>query len=516
MGQSSFFTTYSLKAEPGSVAEGKEDQYFAGLWIQMEKGTPVGYFKPTKCEGLYDPMMQTPAFTNQIKGQWCADQGNSTVKVQNFDDNNKDESSFEYFFVLDSCEHLKNVTGFTDCKPHDEAVAALDTVYVKTKIQTEQWNSKNFLRNGWQMNSVFTNNVVQLSSAAYQRVSYKIQQTKVNFHDSYFLNAAYLKNIDPGNNYVAYAPAQPFTYNYMVPKNKTALDKHNPLNTFYSVQFAQSGVTTTVTSSREALANTFQRFGSFLALSLRFIGYVLSAYQRFSIDNSMTKKLYSYGRNDNDEEYPHERRPQEHADKHGYQRALLNELGGNNRTEFRYSGWRFFQLKNFGSPWCFCCRFRERHLDKLQQKAKKKLYAEIDILEIIKKLRVARFASDCTLAPHQRDLVCFHQDYKLDSNVRNVEAFDAQHYEAYRPTYGEVATTSLPSINKARDNEAGSKVVAAVNKLDPLHSNIDRVTYARIMGEHLQADEEPLELDAAHRGLRDNPGLISKTMPLLP
>ena len=31
-----------------------------------------------------------------------------------------------------------------------------------------------------------------------------------------------------------------------------------------------------------------------MALCLRFIGYLLGAYQRFSLDNSMTKKLYNH------------------------------------------------------------------------------------------------------------------------------------------------------------------------------------------------------------------------------
>ena len=42
------------------------------------------------------------------------------------------------------------------------------------------------------------------------------------------------------------------------------------------------------------------------------------------------------------------------------------------------------------------------------------MYDEIDLLEIVKKLRVNQFASDVVLKPRQRDLVNFFQDYKLD------------------------------------------------------------------------------------------------------
>ena len=35
---------------------------------------------------------------------------------------------------------------------------------------------------------------------------------------------------------------------------------------------------------------------------LRFVGYILGAYQRFSLDNSMTKKLYNFVENESDDQ----------------------------------------------------------------------------------------------------------------------------------------------------------------------------------------------------------------------
>lgn len=77
-------------------------------------------------------------------------------------------------------------------------------------------------------------------------------------------------------------------------------DKHdskndtNPFDTWFSMRFTQDSTSSSISSTREALSNTFQRFGSYLALILRFAGYVLGAYQKFNFDNSMTKKLYNY------------------------------------------------------------------------------------------------------------------------------------------------------------------------------------------------------------------------------
>ena len=60
----------------------------------------------------------------------------------------------------------------------------------------------------------------------------------------------------------------------------------------------------------------------------------------------------------------------------------------------------------------------------MQESAKKKLYSEIDILEIIKKLRVAYFASELALKPRQRWLVSFFHEYKLVS--ASEESSDAE------------------------------------------------------------------------------------------
>ena len=45
--------------------------------------------------------------------------------------------------------------------------------------------------------------------------------------------------------------------------------------------------------------------------------------------------------------------------------------------------------------------------------AKQKLFTEIDLLEITKKLRVCMFASDVLLKPRQQKLVSFFSEYKL-------------------------------------------------------------------------------------------------------
>ena len=83
------------------------------------------------------------------------------------------------------------------------------------------------------------------------------------------------------------------------------------------------------------------------------------------------------------------------------------------RRPFSYSAWRLFKLEQFSGAWCFCCRKFPQRKDKLYKEGKKKLYEELDILEIIKKLRVNQFTCDLILNQTQRDMVNFHQDYKI-------------------------------------------------------------------------------------------------------
>lgn len=63
---------------------------------------------------------------------------------------------------------------------------------------------------------------------------------------------------------------------------------------YLSVRFSQADIQTTTKSTREALANTFQRFGSFLALSIRFVVYLVGRWQKFALDKSILSELYSY------------------------------------------------------------------------------------------------------------------------------------------------------------------------------------------------------------------------------
>ena len=70
------------------------------------------------------------------------------------------------------------------------------------------------------------------------------------------------------------------------------------------------------------------------------------------------------------------------------------------RETFTYKFGRYWFMRKFDKFYCCCCRPKRRREDFLFKEAKSKLDEEIDLLEIIKKLRVHQFASQVTLKPH--------------------------------------------------------------------------------------------------------------------
>ena len=115
----------------------------------------------------------------------------------------------------------------------------------------------------------------------------------------------------------------------------------------------------------------------------------------------MIKKLYTIDKDNPDE-----------VDKgKGKSKSEKMESAMTNRSVFSYKYFRLGFLKYFEHKLCCCCKAKSKRHDFLFRDAKKKLNEEMDLLEIIKKLRVFKFASDCTLKPRQRNLVAFFKEF---------------------------------------------------------------------------------------------------------
>ena len=130
-------------------------------------------------------------------------------------------------------------------------------------------------------------------------------------------------------------------------------------------------------------------FGSLLAFTLRFTYLGISQMQGFSLSNSLIKKLYSA-------EHP------EDCDSEDDQESFLAQSSKKTdqvkdeiekRETFSYQYNRFWCLWRFDKKCCCCLRPKKERGDFLFKSAKSKLSEELDILEIVKKLRVHQFAA---------------------------------------------------------------------------------------------------------------------------
>lgn len=186
--------------------------------------------------------------------------------------------------------------------------------------------------------------------------------------------------------------------------------------------------------------------------------------------------------------------------------SAKNEKQANVRKEiesrqvFDYSYERFWFLLKFDKKCCLCFRAKRKRADFLYSGARKKLNEELDILEIVKKLRVHQFASQIALKPHQRELINFFQDFKVkepepeeetsqpievvhtsnqlgtsvDFRVKNVDA-------ALKKTFKDdsFAVDDEGAIYR-RQTEALTNLYAAIDLLDPENNDVDAKIVQRI------------------------------------
>ena len=240
---------------------------------------------------------------------------------------------------------------------------------------------------------------------------------------------------------------------------------------------------------------TFQRFGSYLALILRFSGYAIQNFQGFSKNNSIIKKLYTKDEltkdgkkkknkkrrgtfnaeddkqqqliGNNDEE-------SKNSDEYNKKDKLQREVEARGVFSYKYS--RLWCLKYFSSPCCCCFRTKKKREDWLWADGCKKLNEELDVLEIIKKLRVSQFAADVLLKPRQRDLINFFQDYNLDEPQEGGRKIDER-----RGSRGKKAA-NMDQLLKD-DQMAAYRVYEAVDACEPDKNYYDKLIYERIVNE---------------------------------
>ena len=141
-------------------------------------------------------------------------------------------------------------------------------------------------------------------------------------------------------------------------------------------------------------------------------------------------------------------------------------------------------MRHFGKKWCCCCRVKPQRRDWLQRDAQEKLKLEIDILDIVKRLRVHQFASEVVLKPRQRDLVNFFDDYKLkdEADKEILHKIEKKKTAVYDNKKGARSTREIENIEdvlKSPETRIDKVMKAMINidENDPIDSIIiDRIS----------------------------------------
>ena len=78
-------------------------------------------------------------------------------------------------------------------------------------------------------------------------------------------------------------------------------DEYLPINSRLNVHYSQSTRSHKYKAERATIENSFRAFGSYLAFVIRFTQLLVGKFQKFSLDNSMVKKMYTCDDSDDDD-----------------------------------------------------------------------------------------------------------------------------------------------------------------------------------------------------------------------
>ena len=198
---------------------------------------------------------------------------------------------------------------------------------------------------------------------------------------------------------------------------------------YVNYRYVQGDTVQMDTYTRPTLASFLWVIGGFLSLVTRLTNFTLAGYQSFTIDKSLIKKIFSWKDDKKKKAVMPQRTYSYTGDDTPFgqktEQDLLKETIMS-RSVFRYT-WCQRAKKSCrqkcccffcGLCQCFCLRNSNRRSakrwratprkeERLFAEGISKLYTEIDLLEVVKQLRISRFMSSIFLTANQRELIKF-------------------------------------------------------------------------------------------------------------
>lgn len=208
--------------------------------------------------------------------------------------------------------------------------------------------------------------------------------------------------------------------------------------------------------------------GGFIGVVTRLTGYAIGGYQTFVIDKSMIKKLYSK----KDKKTLRGRtRTQSVINLDKKQDKVKDAIQNRSIFSYNYRSALKTDIKRqlYWLCCCCCCR-RPLRITKDEfyyKNGLKKLYTEIDLLEVVKQIRILKFMAMLELNQGQRELVKFVKPYLLNRQKITRERSDS----------GETAV-------------AVSHPLQTLYNFKPESNQIDKKLYDMIVDSDAEKDEE--------------------------
>ena len=235
------------------------------------------------------------------------------------------------------------------------------------------------------------------------------------------------------------------------------------------------------------------------------------------------EKLYSINKNPTKEEET--QKSQEFKTDLSAKKFLIENL--QKRKNFDYNA------KNFcASLFCCCCIWcnKTKKLENvLFEKAQNKLHEEMDLLHILKQLRVAAFTSQAFLKPHQSMLVKWFDQYKLKIHADEVLSgkvteevaqresltlndVDAMNFRNQSETWQESDEENDEGEHEAVDLLERPKHVTvlqyseldSIKEFDPINDRVDKLILDKVI-----SDNQTVRRKVLARASFKSPGLVT-------
>ena len=203
-----------------------------------------------------------------------------------------------YYLTVDTCyrqQQLYPDKNF-DCFDEQDSFDIMTSVHIETKTGVEFFSPANYqAKNKRRSEYEFKTRRYIIAQNLIDRQSFKVEKTAISFKG----NLLYHNDLLSFNLQELTTYAVLFKQDQALIKESIMYSQANyPYNSRLSIHFTQSTQQHSYSAERSTIESSFRSFGSYLALIIRFTQLLLGKFQRFSIDKSMVKKLYTCDESD--------------------------------------------------------------------------------------------------------------------------------------------------------------------------------------------------------------------------